>query len=66
MGSMANVEKKRFVDPAWPTHLPEGEHAVTEMTSYLAGPSSQYGDDMVFPVPQEQLNYVHPYTRMTR
>lgn len=66
MAGMANVEKKRFVDPAWPTHLPDDAHAVTEITSYLAGGASPFGDDLVLPVAQEQLGYVHPYTRMNR
>lgn len=63
MEDMANVEKKGFVDPAWPKHIPGDGHVVTEMTSYLAGASSPFGDDTVLPVPAEQLSYVHPYTR---
>ncbi|WJY62764.1 hypothetical protein CATRI_03325 [Corynebacterium atrinae] len=60
---MANVEKKGYVDPAWPKNIPEDGHVVTELISKLAGASSPFGDDTVLPVPAEQLGYVHPYTR---
>ncbi|MBZ8176339.1 hypothetical protein GP475_03615 [Corynebacterium poyangense] len=63
---MANMEKKKYVDPGWPQHIPGDGHAVTEMISKLAGASSPYGDDLEFPVPAEELPYVHPYTRINR
>lgn len=64
---MANVEKKKgYVDPGWPKSVPGDGHAVTELNSKLAGASSPYGDDTVFPVPAEELGYVHPYTRVNR
>lgn len=63
---MANVEKKGYVDPGWPKHVPGGGHVVTEINSLLAGASSPYGDDIVFPVPHEETGYVHPHTRINR
>ncbi|RNE48649.1 hypothetical protein [Corynebacterium alimapuense] len=63
---MANVEKKGFVDPGWPQHVPGDGHVVTEITSKLAGASSPYGDDVVLPAPPETLGYVHPNTRFNR
>lgn len=63
MDGMANVEKKGYVDPAWPKNIPEDGHVVTELISKLAGASSPFGDGTVLPVPAEQLGYVHPYTR---
>ncbi len=66
MGGMSNVEKKGYVDPAWPAHLPGDGHAVSELTSRLAGASSPFGDDLELPVPPESLGYVHPYTRINR
>ena len=63
---MANVEKKGYVDPAWPNYIPEGGHAVNDITSSLAGASSPYGDDTVLPRPWEETGYVHPYTRINR
>ncbi len=60
---MANVEK---FNPAWPTHLEDGDHPVTELHSKLTGASSPFGDDLVLPIPAEKLNYVHPYTRINK
>ena len=65
MGDMADVEKKHFVDPGWPQNLPEGKHAVTELIAEDAGALSPYGD-AEFPIPAEELNYVHPYTVINR
>lgn len=62
----ANTEKKGYVDPGWPKHVPGDGHAVTEISSKLAGASSPFGDDTIFPVPAEELSYVHPYTRINR
>ncbi|WJZ17354.1 hypothetical protein CGUA_03810 [Corynebacterium guangdongense] len=66
MIGMANVEKKKFVDPGWPENTPDGHHAVTEMISPLAGGFSPYGDELVLPLPSEHIGYVHPYTRVNR
>lgn len=66
IGDMSNAEKKGFVSPAWPKHLEEGTHAVTEITAPFAGANSPFGDDLVLPMPAEKLNYVHPYTRINR
>ena len=62
----ANTEKKGYVDPGWPTHVPGGGHAVTEQISKLAGASSPWGDETVLPVPAEELSYVYPYTRTNK
>ncbi|BAB98211.1 Hypothetical protein [Corynebacterium glutamicum ATCC 13032] len=66
MYDMANVEKKHFVDPAWPEHNPADGHVVTELISKVAGASSPWGDDKEFPVSAEETGYVHPYTRINR
>lgn len=58
---MSKVEK--YVDPGWPKG---GGHPVTELVSHVAGASSPFGDDVVFPVPAEELGYVHPYTRINK
>ena len=62
---MSKVEKKGYVDPGWPAHVPGGGHAVTELINKVAGANSPFGD-VVFPVPAEQLSYVHPYTRINK
>lgn len=63
---MANVEKKSYVDPGWPTVVPGGGHPVTDLISKVAGASSPYGNETVLPVPAEQTGYVHPYTRINK
>ncbi|AHI20621.1 MAG: hypothetical protein ACTIA3_12455 [Corynebacterium casei] len=61
---MSNVEKKGHVSPNWP--VTDRDHAITEIVAPFTGPSSPWGDDTVLPLPQEKLNYVHPYTRINR
>lgn len=61
---MANV--KKYVDPGWPTSVPGGGHAVTEVSSKLVGASSPFGDDLELPIPPEKVLYVNPYTRINR
>lgn len=63
--AMANVQKKGYVDPGWPTDIPEGKHAVTELVAHSAGALSPYGD-IEFPVDPSTLPYVHPYTRINK
>ncbi|GAB3708845.1 hypothetical protein GCM10027595_21430 [Corynebacterium nasicanis] len=64
---MSNVEKSGYVDPGWPKHIPRTDgHVVTEITSTFAGASSPYGDDLVLPMPAEELGYVHPHTRINK
>ncbi len=62
---MAHVEKKGYVDPAWPEVVGD-HHAVTELIAPLAGASSPFGDDLELPVSYEQTGYVHPYTRINK
>lgn len=63
--NMANLEKKGYVDPGWPKQTPGGGHYVTEVLAKFAGANSPYGD-VEFPVPAEELGYVHPYTRINK
>lgn len=58
---MSNAKKNGYVDAGWPTNLPEGQHAMTELIATHAGALSPYGD-VEFPVPASELNYVHPDT----
>ena len=63
---MENVEKKKgYVDPAWPTDIPEGQHAVTELVAFSAGALSPYGE-IEWPVDSSTLPYVHPDTVINR
>ncbi|WP_149361593.1 hypothetical protein [Lolliginicoccus suaedae] len=61
---MADKKKDQYVDSGWPA-LPEGAHAVTELASDVAGALSPFGET-TFPVPADQLPYIHPYTVVNR
>ena len=52
--------KKHYVDAGWP-ELPPGEHAVSELVSNRAGSLSPFGDTE-FPLPVDEVPYVHPVT----
>ena len=62
---MSTNNKKGYVDAGWPTDLPEGQHAVTELVATHAGALTPFGD-VEFPVDPSTLNYVHPYTVINR
>jgi hypothetical protein len=51
-------------DPEWPT-APEGESPVSELAASVQGAQSPFGD-VTFPVPPEELPYVHPVTKINR
>ena len=48
-------------DTGWP-ELPEGELAVTELSSTRSGPLSPFGEVLDLPLPLDNINYVHPIT----
>jgi len=56
--------KTRYVDNGWPTTDPE-DHAVSELATDRTGALSPYGD-IVFPLPAEELPYLHPVTEINR
>lgn len=64
-GRVANNANNRYVDPGWPD-VPDGAHAVNEMTSSRQGPLSPFGEDTEFPLPVEDLPYAHPHTVINR
>ena len=61
MAAMSNISKRGYVDAGWPTDIPEGTHAMTEITATTSGAFSPYGD-IDFPVDPSQLTYIHPDT----
>ncbi|MFF0814929.1 hypothetical protein ACFYVR_07215 [Rhodococcus sp. NPDC003318] len=64
---MANkTNKNNYVDPGWPSHLEEGDHAVTELSSARSGGLSPFGEETEFPRPVEELPYTHPVTVINR
>ncbi len=60
-----NKSKKPYVDPGWPK-LPDGQEAVTELSSSRSGGLSPFGEDTEFPLPASELPYVHPHTVINR
>ena len=40
--------------------LPDGHLPVTEFTAERPGPLSPFGEDVEFPLPPDELAYVHP------
>ncbi|MBS9532342.1 hypothetical protein KIH27_01920 [Mycobacterium sp. M1] len=53
-------DKNHYVDNGWPS-TEHGEPAVSELRTDRAGALSPFGD-VVFPLPAEDLPYVHPVT----
>jgi hypothetical protein len=56
--------KTKYVDNGWPTTDPD-DHAVSELVCDRTGALSPFGD-LVFPVPSNDLPYVHPVTVVNR
>jgi hypothetical protein len=65
MGLVADIaankaRKTRYVDKGWPTNDPD-EQAVSEVRTDRAGALSPFGD-VEFPLPSDDLPYLHPVT----
>jgi hypothetical protein len=58
------TEKTRYVDRGWPTTNPD-DHAVSELATDRTGALSPFGD-VIFPLPADELPYVHPVTEVNR
>ncbi|HWC80812.1 MAG TPA: hypothetical protein VG756_12715 [Pseudonocardiaceae bacterium] len=52
-----DTKSSRRVDPDWPG----GDHPVTELASDRQGSLSPFGE-LSFPLPPDQVPYVHPET----
>jgi hypothetical protein len=58
------AEKTRYVDGGWPDTGPD-EHAVSELRTDRTGALSPFGD-VEFPLPADELPYLHPVTDVNR
>jgi hypothetical protein len=58
------AQKTHYVDNGWPTTNPD-DHAVSELACDRTGALSPFGD-LVFPLPADELPYVHPVTDVNR
>ena len=52
------------IDPTWPSWSEE-DHPVSELASPLQGALSPFGE-LVFPLPSDELPYLHPVTVVNR
>jgi len=55
-----NKGKNHYVDPGWPATA-DGEHAVSELATDRTGALSPFGE-LTFPLPADELPYLHPVT----
>ena len=56
---------KYYTDPRWPADVSRDEHAVTELVSDRQGSLSPFGE-VSFPLPEDEVPYVHPVTVINR
>lgn len=54
-------QKNRYVDPGWPATDGDDDHAVSELAADRTGALSPFGD-LTFPLPVDDVPYVHPVT----
>jgi hypothetical protein len=53
--------KKQYVDPGWPVLDGDDDHAVSELATDRTGALSPFGE-LAFPLPADEIPYVHPST----
>jgi len=58
-------QKKQYVDPGWPATDGDDDHAVSELATDRTGALSPFGD-LAFPLPTDDVPYVHPVTVVNR
>jgi hypothetical protein len=54
-------QKKQYVDPGWPELDGDDDHAVSELATDRTGALSPFGE-LAFPLPSDDVPYVHPIT----
>ena len=64
VADIAENKKGPYVDNGWPTSDPD-DHAVSELAADRTGALSPFGD-LTFPLPADELPYVHPVTVVNR
>ncbi len=58
------ARRTKYVDNGWPATGPD-DHAVSELVSDRTGALSPFGE-LNFPLPADDLPYVHPVTEINR
>lgn len=54
-------QKKQYVDPGWPATDGDDDHAVSELATDRTGALSPFGE-LTFPLPTDDVPYLHPVT----
>jgi hypothetical protein len=57
-------QKNRYVDNGWPP-TEDGDHAISELAADRTGALSPFGE-VTFPLPADELPYMHPVTVINR
>lgn len=57
-------KRGKGVDPTWPV-VGDGEHVLSELNTSTQGALSPFGE-VEFPIPPEDLPYIHPTTVINR
>ena len=61
---MVKQVRNERTDPAWPD-IPGGAPPVSELASPVQGALSPFGH-VTFPLPADELPYVHPVTKINK
>jgi hypothetical protein len=64
MWGVADKKKTHYVDNGWPV-VEDGDHAVSELATDRTGALSPFGE-LTFPLPADELPYMHPVTVVNR
>ncbi len=64
VGVADKKQKQQYVDPGWPA-AEEGDHPISELAADRTGALSPFGE-LAFPLPSDDLPYVHPVTVVNR
>jgi hypothetical protein len=64
VADIVETKRGRYVDNGWPTTDPN-DHAVSELVADRTGAMSPFGE-ITFPVPADDLPYLHPITLINR
>ena len=64
VADIAETKRGCYVDNGWPTTDPD-DHAVSELATDRTGALSPFGE-IVFPLPADDLPYIHPVTVVNR
>ncbi len=65
MSSVADKNKKQYIDNGWPDLTDGDDRAVSELATDRTGALSPFGD-LVFPLPADELPFIQSVTVVNR